>query len=131
GERSAEQQQLLKENPSVNITPGVLYQYDASAAEELKKFDARIGEVRARKPVEDFLHVLTEIPGQIPDTHLFYRGDHREPRDTVAPGDLEICLQPGESMKIPPDDPGRPTSGRRLAYAQWLTSGKHPLLGRV
>src|SRR5690606_2724841 len=32
---------------------------------------------------------------------------------------------------IPPDDPQIPTSGRRLAYARHLTSGSHPLVGRV
>jgi hypothetical protein len=32
--RSPEQQKLLAENPSVNISPGTLYQYDAKAAEE-------------------------------------------------------------------------------------------------
>jgi hypothetical protein len=131
GERTAEQQQLLKEHPSVDITPGVLYQYNAQAAEELKKFDNEVAEIRARKPVEDFLHVLTEIPGQVPETFLFYRGDHRQPREAVVPGDLEICLQPGESLEIPENDPNLPTTGRRLAYARWLTSGSHPLLGRV
>src|SRR6185369_7960851 len=29
------------------------------------------------------------------------------------------------------DDPAVPTSGRRLAYARWLTDGKHPLVARV
>jgi hypothetical protein len=32
---------------------------------------------------------------------------------------------------IPADDPELPTSGRRLAYARWLTSGRHPLTARV
>lgn len=130
-ERSAEQQQLLKENPSVNITPGVLYQYNPGAAEELKEFDQKVAAARADKPVEDFLHVLTEVPGHIPETYLFHRGEHRQPRHVVSPGDLEISLQPGESFEIPEDDQQLPTSGRRLAYARWLTSGRHPLLGRV
>lgn len=34
--RTPEQTALLKENPSVNISPGTLYQYDAMAAEDLK-----------------------------------------------------------------------------------------------
>ncbi|MFM9148598.1 MAG: DUF1553 domain-containing protein, partial [Verrucomicrobiota bacterium] len=29
------------------------------------------------------------------------------------------------------DDPKLPTTGRRLAYAKWLTSGQHPLVGRA
>ena len=39
--RSDAQKQLLAKHPSVNITPGVLYQYNQAAADELKKFDER------------------------------------------------------------------------------------------
>lgn len=129
--RTPEQQKLLKERPSVNITPGVLYQYNEKAAEELKTYDARIAEIRARKPVEDFVRALTEIPGQVPATHLFHRGDHRQPKGEIAPGDLIVAAPPGEQLDIPADDPNLPTTGRRLAYARWLTNGRHPLLARV
>ena len=46
--RSDEQKQLLAGHPSVMITPGVLYQYNQAAADELKKFDERIGAIRAQ-----------------------------------------------------------------------------------
>ena len=36
-----------------------------------------------------------------------------------------------KSTLIPSDDPALPTTGRRLAYARWLTSGQHPLVARV
>lgn len=130
-ERSEEQQKLLKMYPSVNISPGVLYQYNPEAAEDLKKYDARIAEIRAKKPVEDFVRALTEIPGQIPTTRLFYRGDPQQPRQEVLPGDLTVAAPPGEPFAIPADDPDRPTTGRRLAFAQRLTGPDHPLFPRV
>lgn len=130
-ERTEQQQQLLKEFPSVNITPGVLYQYKPEAAEELKQYDARIAEIRARKPPEDFVRALTEVPGRVPATRLFYRGDPQQPRQEVAPGALTIAAPPGQRCEIPSDDPDRPTTGRRLAYARWLTGPDHPLLPRV
>jgi hypothetical protein len=129
--RTPEQQQLLKERPSVNLSPGVLYQYDQKAADDLKKFDAKIGEMRAKKPVEDFVRVLNELPGQASPTFLFYRGDHRQPRNEITPGDLTVTAKHGERLEIPVDDPSLPTTGRRLAFARWLTNGKHPLLARV
>lgn len=129
--RTPEQVKLLKERPSVDITPGVLYQYNQAAADELKKFDERIAQVRAKKPVEDFLSPLTEVPGTIPATFLFHRGDHRQPKSEIAPADLSVASADGERFMIPADNPELPTTGRRLAYARWLTNGRHPLLTRV
>ncbi len=130
-ERSAEQTALLKKFPSVNITSGVLYQYLPKAAEELKTFDAKIAETRARKPKEEFLRVMTEIPDRVPDTHLFHRGDHQQAKQKVLPSDLTIAAAEGELPLLPERDTRLPTSGRRLAYAGSLTSGKHPLVARV
>lgn len=46
--RSDDQKQLLTKHPSANISTGVLYQYLPEAAEDLKKYDARIAEVRKK-----------------------------------------------------------------------------------
>jgi mono/diheme cytochrome c family protein len=129
-DRTPEQQQLLKERPSVNISPGVLYQYDQAAADELKALGEKIAAIRARKPVEDFLHVLEEPPGHLPVTRVFHRGDYRQPKGEVGPADLQVTGSEGETV-IPADDSTLSTSGRRLAWARRLTSGRHPLLGRV
>jgi mono/diheme cytochrome c family protein len=130
GTRTPEQVQLLKERPSVDITPGVLYQYDQPAADELKKLVDGVAAIRAKKPVEDFLHVLTEPPGHLPVTRVLHRGDHRQPKGEVGPADLQVTGPEGETA-IAADDSALPTSGRRLAWARRLTSGRHPLLGRV
>lgn len=129
--RSPEQQKLVAENPSLNITPGVLYQYNPQAAEELKKFDERIGQVQARKPVEDFVAALTEIPGQVPPTLLFHRGDQRQPKDEIAPGGLTILSPPGQRLEIPKKAEKVATTGRRLAFAQWLVGEQNPMTARV
>ncbi len=130
-QRSEEQKQLLLANPSVNINAGVLYQYDQAAADELKKDADQIAAKRGEKPVEDFLSVLNESPNEIPLTHLFHRGDYRQPKQVIQPGDLTIAAPEGERWEMPAKDPAIATSGRRLAYARYLTSGNHPLLGRV
>jgi hypothetical protein len=129
--RSEEQKRLLASNPSVNITAGVLYQYDPAAAEDLKKQRARVDAKRAEKPVEDFVSVLDEVPGVLPTTKIFHRGDHRQPTKSVRPGDLSIAAPEGSRSEIPEKDASLPTSGRRLAYARHLVKGDHPLVGRV
>ncbi len=138
-QRDEAQRQLLARNPSVNIDGGNLYQYNAKAAEELKAFDTRMAELRARKPVEPFVRALTEIPGQVPDTYRFHRGDYREPREKVAPGPLTILASASElepntattEVAFVPETTASGTSGRRLALARWLTRPDHPLTSRV
>jgi mono/diheme cytochrome c family protein len=129
--RTAAQKELLSRHPSVNIQPGLLSQYNPAADEDLKKERQKVAAIQARAPVEQFLRVLSENRGEIPPTFLFYRGDFQQPRQEEEPGDLTVCVAPGENGSIPRRDSTRPTSGRRLAYARRLMSGKHPLVARV
>ncbi len=128
--RTPEQQQLFKDFPSLNVNAGTLYLYDNAAAKDLEQEAKRAAEVRSKKPVEDFVGPLTEIPGQVPETQLFHRGDPDQPKQTLPPGELTI-LESALSAPIPAKDPSLPTTGRRLAYARHLVSGKHPLTARV
>jgi len=130
-DRTAEQKALLAKHPSVNITPGVLYQYLPEAAEDLKKYDQKVNDIRATKPHEEFLHVLQEPPGTPPVTRLFHRGDHQQPQREIAPAGLTVLAPAGHRQSFAADDPAVPTTGRRLAFAQWLTDKDNPLLARV
>jgi mono/diheme cytochrome c family protein len=128
--RSKEQKELLRKHPSVNVTAGSLYLYDSKAAADLKAYADRAVKLRAAKPVEDFIDALTEVPGRIPKTLLFHRGDPEQPRQAVEPGGLMVLAGLGLGA-IPNKDSSRPTTGRRLAFAKQLVSGKHPLTARV
>src|SRR6185503_383990 len=55
--------------------------------------------------------------------------DLNQPRQQVEPGELTVLAKRGS--EIPADDPSLPTTGRRLAYARWLTSNQQPLVPRV
>lgn len=130
-QRSDAQKQLLERYPSVNITEGVLYQYNQAAADDLKKYDERIAAIRAKKPAEEFLRVLTEPPGHAPETKLFHRGDYRQPKESVAPGVLSVCSPESGRTEFAATSAELPTTGRRLAFAHWLTSDQNPLTARV
>jgi hypothetical protein len=129
-DRTAEHKNLLKEYPSVNVSAGSLYLYDKKAADDLKAYADRAAEVRASKPREEFLRATTE-PVNVgpPKTFLFIRGDHEQPGQETPPDELVVLRR--EETAIREDDPNLPTTGRRLAYARWLTSGRHPLTARV
>ena len=129
--RTQEQTKLLDDHPSVNVDGGNLYLYNTEANKILHKFDERMSALRATKTPEEFLSPLIEIPNHKPLTHLFYRGDYRQPKQAVGPGDLTIAAPEGARFLVADDDPKLPTTGRRLAYARHLTSGKHPLVSRV
>ncbi|MCA9224263.1 MAG: DUF1553 domain-containing protein [Planctomycetales bacterium] len=130
-ERTAEQTKLLKEHPSVNVSAGSLYLLDKKAADELKALADEAAKVRATKPKESFIRALTEPLDKAPPvSQLFYRGDHEQPKQEVMPAALTV-LADHQPPEIPTDDPELPTTGRRLAYARWLTSGRHPLVARV
>jgi Protein of unknown function (DUF1549)/Protein of unknown function (DUF1553)/Planctomycete cytochrome C len=128
--RTDEQKQLLKDNPSLNVSAGSLYLYDQKAADDLKRMADEAAKVRARKPVEEFVRALTELPGKVSPTFIFQRGDHDQPGQAVAPGDLSI-LEGACVGEVPEKDSALPTTGRRLAFARRLTNGTHPLVARV
>jgi hypothetical protein len=75
------------------------------------------------------IRALYDLPGEA-TTHLLRRGDYLNPGPEVRPGALSVLATakpfawalPGKDAK---------TSGRRLAFAQWVTQPDHPLTARV
>lgn len=148
-ERTAEHQKIVTRYPGVFVTIEQIQKFEPEGAAKVKEyFDAaetcrktdaktelaqlatRAAEIRAQAPKEYFVRALIESENQTPKTFLFKRGNHSQPAHDVAPGELEIISEVNRT-DIPVNDPGRSTTGRRLAYAQHLTNGKHPLVARV
>jgi len=123
------QKALIKKYPSALATYSLnLYDTKKQAIVDAKMAEA--AKLRATKPPQGFVMALTEVKGRVPASHLFNRGDHEQPRTAVEPGELGILAGP----RIQPFQPvpvNSGSSGRRLAYARWLTSGQHPLTPRV
>jgi hypothetical protein len=129
-QRTPEQQRILKDHPSLNVSAGSAYLYEPKRLQEFnQRYEKLTGETRAKRPADNFVACLTEVPNQIPATQLFYRGDHQQPRQKIAPGDLSVLGQRG--AEVPVADLRLPTTGRRLALARHLVSGRHPLIARV
>jgi hypothetical protein len=124
--RTKEQAALIKKYFSSQATFG-LDLYDKAADNKVVAKRAEATALRATKPVEGRVSVLVEPLNASPKSELHNRGDHGQLRQVVTPGELSILGNPA----IPVDDPKLPTTGRRLAYAKWLTSGQHPLVGRT
>jgi hypothetical protein len=129
-QRTEEQKQLIRKHSFITVDRGTLYLF---VSDQLAAFNKKWSDLTAaasqKRPADDSAMCATEIVGQIPMTRLFFRGDFQQPRQEVGPGELTILNT--SNLTIPADDPQLPTSGRRLAYARHLTSGRHPLVGRV
>ncbi len=77
----------------------------------------------------DELRALYDLPGPVA-TPLLHRGDALTPGPPVMPGILSALATPVAFEWAPPA-PDAKTSGRRLAFARWLTQPDHPLTARV
>ncbi|MCA8999235.1 MAG: DUF1553 domain-containing protein, partial [Planctomycetaceae bacterium] len=145
--RTAEQNKLLEKYPGVLVTLATLSEFNPEAAKEieadrqlaqelrsskaaddLKEYADRAAAIRAKKPIEGFVRVLQEVPGTVPATFVFHRGDPEQPKDAVLPSDLSIL---SGRPSLPENDPEIPSTGRRLAFARQLTDGTHPLFARA
>ena len=130
-DRTTEQKRLLKKHPSLNVSAGSLYLYDKKSADALTKMSDKATALRAKKPKEEFVRATTETPGKVPQTFLFARGDHEQPKQALEPASLTVLSQNSVDVKLPVNDDTLPTTGRRLQWAQRLTDGSHPLVARV
>lgn len=129
GERSDEQKALIRKYPAALATYS-LDLYDPAKEKQVADRRAEGTKLRATKPPEGFLMAAVEVKGRVPETKLFHRGDHEQPKQTVTPGELSVLAGEGIEPLVPADTQAG-SSGRRLAYARWLTSGRHPLVARV
>ncbi|MCA8994510.1 MAG: DUF1553 domain-containing protein, partial [Planctomycetaceae bacterium] len=70
--------------------------------------------------------------GEPSPTYVLLRGEHDKPGTLVGPG-VPSVLTNGKTpfVATPPFPEGTPKTGRRLAFARWLTQPDHPLTARV
>ncbi|MHC2066183.1 PSD1 and planctomycete cytochrome C domain-containing protein [Bremerella sp. T1] len=129
--RTPEQKEIFRKHPNLNVSASSLYLYNREAADELKKMQKDAADVRAKKPKQEYVRALTEAPGNVPTSRLFYRGDYAQPKQELTPAGLTIVRQTSDLAEIPLSSSGLPTSGRRLALADYLTDPKHPLTARA
>lgn len=128
-EQTPEQKALLKKYPkalalySLNLYDPKRFKLVQDKLDEAKK-------LRDTKPPEGMIMALTEVKGQVPASRLMHRGDHDQLKQAIEPGELTVLASPETALLKPAPLPSGST-GRRLAYAHWLTSGKHPLTARV
>lgn len=86
--------------------------------------------LRSSKRSFNKLQSLFDV-GKPPTVRLLLRGDADTPGAAVEAGFITVLCAPDQSAAVPPPDTPPETSGRRLAFARWVTSRNHPLTARV
>ncbi|MBP90237.1 MAG: hypothetical protein CMJ64_26600 [Planctomycetaceae bacterium] len=90
--------------------------------------DKQIKGLQAEIPPEPMIRALWDR-GEPSPTWIFRRGEFTNPGDYVGPGVLSVLSDGRTPFETKPQRPG--STGRRLAFAEWLTDAKHPLTARV
>lgn len=101
----------------------------------------------ARQAVVDIEHEIADVQrqmeppltiravwdrGEPSPTYILRRGEHNKPGPLVGPGVPSVLTDGRTPFDVTPPFPnGTPRTGRRLAFAKWLTQPEHPLTARV
>jgi hypothetical protein len=131
--RSSEQKALIQQHVApLKITEDVLAgrfpEYGALRNEVGKAIAAR--EKERPSPLE-MLSVLVETDSRQPVHHVLLGGQHNAPGPEVQPGVPAALCAPANRFTLTPVPVGHVTSGRRSAFARWVTAPANPLFARV
>lgn len=96
-------------------------QQDEATEEAVKKLESR------REPQPEIRALWDR--GDPNPTYLLRRGNFLAPGERVEPHVPQFLATAKPFRVVPP--PGRKSTGRRLAFARWLTQPDHPLTARV
>jgi hypothetical protein len=111
-----------KDSPDYNEADWNKWLQYRKLSKELRAFDS------LKPKGSDTLTGVTELGHpDAPKTYILFGGNHERPTDEVQPGFPEFIAN-GERPDI---HPTATSSGRRLAFANWLASPTNPLTARV
>ena len=131
-QRSEEMKALLKANDAIiQIKDEELAKRFPELAAGYDSLKAGIKKREAERPAAlPQVAVLTEPGATLPQHHLLVRGIYANEGREVSPGVPAVFCNdrnPYQAVAIP----GQKNSGRRLAFARWVTSPKNPVVSRV
>src|SRR5262249_40926544 len=119
-----------KLGPLVNVTPDETSK--ALNAEQRQKIDSIKQQIAAQNSSKRRYGKLQAAyeHDKLPATHVLLRGNHLTPGPEVEPGPFAV-LTDDKSQQSIPSQSNFASSGRRTAWAKWLTRPDHPLTSRV
>ena len=128
-DRTAEQKELAeKHGDLLDVSDKQLRKEFPELAKLDKETAARVKKLQGQIPAEPMIRALWDRGVPTP-TWVFRRGEFTNPGEPVGPGVLSVLSDGRTPFEPSPRRPG--STGRRLAFAEWLTDRNHPLVARV
>jgi mono/diheme cytochrome c family protein len=130
--RTLHQAQLVEKYRLADLVPDTEQPAAVLASRRrLEELQTRIERLQSKLEPSPSIRALWDRGDPSP-TYLLRRGEHDKPSRLVGPGVLSV-LTDGKTpfVATPPFPDGTPKTGRRLAFAKWLTDPTHPLTARV
>ncbi|MDB5341238.1 MAG: putative rane protein [Planctomycetaceae bacterium] len=122
---TAERQAWLQHNAQVQQAIDAL-----KAMPKTPEIEAQIKAQEARRTPEPKIMALWDR-GEPSPTYIYRRGDYQNSGTLVHAGVPAVLSDPQKPFEIQPPWPNAKSTGRRLAFAKWLTQPDHPLTARV
>jgi mono/diheme cytochrome c family protein len=94
------------------------------------KVQAQVRALESQRLPEPKIQALWDR-GEPSPTYIYRRGDPQSPGRLVGPGVPSVLTDGKTALDVKPPWPGAKKTGRRLAFARWLTQPDHPLTARV
>jgi hypothetical protein len=101
----------------------------ADYKKQTDQLNASVAAEERRRWLFDEVRALYDLPGEV-TTPVLLRGDALTPGPLVEPGVISTLDTPQAFEWAVPAAEAK-TSGKRLAFARWLTQPEHPLTARV
>lgn len=88
-------------------------------------------QARAQEIQPEMIWAAWDVTTEPGAQHVLLRGSYESPGEVVEPGVPVILDDAEDPFSTPAVPAGAPHTGRRLAFAKWLTKPDHPLTARV
>lgn len=107
-----------------------LKKLDATFQRESDEDDAEVKRLEAKRREAPMIQALWDRGAPSP-TYIYRRGDLNNPGRLVGPGVPSVLTDGKTPFEVKPPWPGAKSTGRRLAFARFVTQPDHPLTARV
>ncbi|MDF1743023.1 MAG: PSD1 and planctomycete cytochrome C domain-containing protein [Gimesia sp.] len=130
-QQTSEQRKLLKTHEKLlKISPTELKKLDPEYKKEMDRFQKQIKTLNAKQRLSPRIRALWSRGTPSP-TYILKRGNYLTPGHPVDPGVPAVLTKNNKPLDIIRPVKNKTSTGRRLAFAKWLTQPDNPLTSRV